>query len=405
MTIIEKQPQAATLDLLKKTWTRISLLYFAGIFLVAVYFLNTGWEQGAVFMWGGTAGLAALYVLRLLSANLSSNHPPGSEQLYTSLGIGTYLSLFRGWLLTLLAGFLLIPWPTGWLGWMPALLYIFSGILDLFDGYLARRTHHTTSLGKFLDIELDGFGVLVAVAVAIHWGQWPIWYAIIGLARPLFVWGLNYRHKRQKPARPLPDSNFRRVLAGLQMGFVTVALWPIVPAKWATVVGLAFAIPFTLNFLHDWLIASTMIDPDSQRYRKIHRLIQRTFTGPVALFARLLLVLALATLLFETATRFSQVGQALVSVGFPAGIWAMALFLLLELLGAPLMALGIAPRVLAIVLFVPAGFTLIAGASPWSCLVVIFAGIAILLFGPGPYALWQPEAKLFRQRLGDHSDG
>jgi len=149
MTIIEKQPQAATLDLLKKTWTRISLLYFAGIFLVAVYFLNTGWEQGAVFMWGGTAGLAALYVLRLLSANLSSNHPPGSEQLYTSLGIGTYLSLFRGWLLTLLAGFLLIPWPTGWLGWMPALLYIFSGILDLFDGYLARRTHPQPHLANF----------------------------------------------------------------------------------------------------------------------------------------------------------------------------------------------------------------------------------------------------------------
>ncbi len=197
MTAIEEHQQTATLDHLKKIWTRISLLYFVGIFLVALY-LNTRWEQGAVFMWGGAAGLAALYVLRLLSANLSANHPPGHDQLYASLGVGTYLSLFRGWLLALLAGFLLVPWPTGWLGWTPALIYMFAGILDLFDGYLARRTDHETSLGKFLDIELDSFGVLVAVAVAIHWGQWPIWYAIIGLARPLFVWGLNYRPQTAK---------------------------------------------------------------------------------------------------------------------------------------------------------------------------------------------------------------
>ncbi len=65
------------------------------------------------------------------------------------------------------------------------------------------------------------------------------------------------------------------------------------------------------------------------------------------------------------------------------------------------MALGIAPRLVAIVLYIPAGFTLIAGTSQWACLVVIFAGTAILLLGPGPYAMWQPEAKLFQHRLGD----
>ncbi len=53
------------------------------------------------------------------------------------------------------------------------------------------------------------------------------------------------------------------------MGFIAVALWPIVPAQWATVVGLAFAIPFTLNFLHDWLVASAMIDVDSEWYQKV----------------------------------------------------------------------------------------------------------------------------------------
>ncbi len=396
----EVQQQAATLARLKSNWSLISLLYFVGIFLLASY-LNSKWESGLVLMWGGVAGLAALYVLRLLRANLASNHPPDNDQLYASLGYGTYLSLFRGWLLALLAGFLLIPWPSGWLGWTPALLYILAGILDLFDGYLARRTHHTTALGEFLDIELDSFGVLIAVAVAIHWGQWPIWFAVIGLARPLFIWGLNLRRRRKRPIRPLPANNFRRVLAGLQMGFIAVALWPIVPAKWATVVGLAFAIPFTLNFLLDWLIASTLIDVESEWYKRMHRTLHSFFTDPVALAARLIVVLALAMLLYDTATHFSQVGQALVSIGFPAGIGVVALFALLELLGIPLMALGIAPRLVAIVLFVPAGFSLIAGISQFACLAVIFGAIAILLFGPGPYTLWQPEAKLFQQRLGD----
>ena len=403
MAAISEQQRANKLSRLTKSWTRTSLLYFASLFL-ATWYLNSTWAPGIAFVWGGTAGLAALYVLRLLRANLSSNHPPGSDQLFASLGPGTYLTLFRGWLLALLAGFLLVPWPLDWLGWMPAILYMLAGVLDLFDGFIARRTGHTTTLGEFLDIELDGFGVLIAVAVAIHWGQWPIWFAVIGLARPIFNWGLQYRRRRQLSVRPLPDSSFRRVLAGLQMGFIAVALWPIVPAKWASVSGLALALPFTLNFLHDWLVAGTVIDVESDWYRTTHRSIQQFFTGPVALVARLAIVLALVVLVYETAMHITQVGQALVSIGFPVGTSAVVLFLILEMLGIPMMAFGIAPRLVAIVLYIPAGFTLIAGAGQGTCLVVIFAATAILLLGPGPHALWQPESQLFRQRLGTASN-
>jgi hypothetical protein len=184
------------------------------------------------------------------------------------------------------------------------------------------------------------------------------------------------------------------------MGFIAVVLWPIVPAKWASVTGLALAVPFTLSFLHDWLVASTTIDVESDWYQTAHRSIQQFFTGPLALTMRPLLVLALAALVFETVMNVTQVGQALVSIGLPFGTSAVALFLILELLGIPMIAVGMAPRLTSIVLFIPAGFTLIAGASQMACLVVIFAAIAILLLGPGPYTLWQPEAILFRHRLG-----
>lgn len=63
----------------------------------------------------------------------------------------------------------------------------------------------------------------------------------------------------------LPDSNIRRPLAGLQMGVLTVALWPLATPQIMTLAGLFFVIPFLAAFLRDWLVVSGVLDPDSGR--------------------------------------------------------------------------------------------------------------------------------------------
>jgi phosphatidylglycerophosphate synthase len=96
--------------------------------------------------------------------------------------------------------------------------------LDAVDGWVARRTNSATAAGARLDMELDaGVVLILSVAVATVLGWWVV---VIG--------GLRYGYGAAAavwPAlgRPLPRSRFRKVVAGLQGGALTIALAPIVP--------------------------------------------------------------------------------------------------------------------------------------------------------------------------------
>jgi CDP-diacylglycerol--glycerol-3-phosphate 3-phosphatidyltransferase len=77
--------------------------------------------------------------------------------------------------------------------WVALVLYIIAAITDFFDGYLARKWHLSSSLGRMLDPIADK--VLVAVillvlsADGILFGG-HIWAAIIILSREVLVSGL-----------------------------------------------------------------------------------------------------------------------------------------------------------------------------------------------------------------------
>ncbi|NOZ72848.1 MAG: CDP-alcohol phosphatidyltransferase family protein, partial [Chloroflexi bacterium] len=208
-----------SLQRLKKQAIAVALAHILGALALASL-LSTFWPQSWVMIWAMVTTVALLHIWSLTWRNLDSHHPPEQEQLFPSLGPGNLLSLFRALLLACLAGFILLPWPPGGWAWLPALLYTLAGIIDYFDGYVARRSGFVSPLGEFLDIELDALGVLIVVSVAIHLGHLPVWFVIIGLARYLFMFGLSWRQRLHKPVYPLPPSVSRRVLAGLQMGFL-----------------------------------------------------------------------------------------------------------------------------------------------------------------------------------------
>jgi cardiolipin synthase len=77
--------------------------------------------------------------------------------------------------------------------WIALFLFIVAAITDFFDGYLARRWHLSSSLGRMLDPIADK--VLVAVVLLVlssdgvlYGGH--IWAAIIILSREVLVSGL-----------------------------------------------------------------------------------------------------------------------------------------------------------------------------------------------------------------------
>ncbi len=135
--------------------------------------------------------------------------------------------------------------------WLIVALAVPMLSLDAVDGWLARRTNSATAAGAHLDMELDAGIVLilsVAVATALGW-----WVVIIGALRYLYgavaaVW----------PAlgRPLPPSRFRKVIAGLQGGALTIALAPLVPSWLGGVVVAAALALLVASFASQAMLSS-----------------------------------------------------------------------------------------------------------------------------------------------------
>ena len=129
------------------------------------------------------AGVMAYQLIYLLR---NRNRILAGETLDHLWGLANILTLIRGGLIAVLAGFLLVPKPAAILGWLPALLYTLLASLDFLDGYWARKSNTTTRLGELLDQEYDALGILVAVVLTIQYGHLPAAFIYIGLANTCF---------------------------------------------------------------------------------------------------------------------------------------------------------------------------------------------------------------------------
>jgi cardiolipin synthase len=74
-------------------------------------------------------------------------------------------------------------------GWALVVLAV-SGVTDYLDGYLARRLHQTSSLGKVLDPVADRLYILAVVVGLALRDIIPWWVALILPLRDLLLWGL-----------------------------------------------------------------------------------------------------------------------------------------------------------------------------------------------------------------------
>ena len=250
--------QPSALYNLRKQWVAAAMLSAASL-LAGSYYLQNAWESQYAVRWLVFSVIGIAYLLYILWSSLAENHPAGQRELLSTLGAGNTLSLFRGAMIAFLLGFFASPRPEGGLAWLPGILYTLATIADLLDGYLARITQHSTRLGEMLDLKLDGLGVLVAALLAVSYGQVPAWYLLVGLARILFVAGIWLRRRLGKPVYELAPSASRRAVAGAQMGFLAVVLWPLFSPPGTHLAASLFAVPFLLGFARDWLAVSGVI--------------------------------------------------------------------------------------------------------------------------------------------------
>ena len=345
--------------------------------------------------------------------NLALNHRPEDVQLLPSFGPGNQLSLFRGLLLGLLAGFLFAPWPQGALAWVVAGLYTVVSIADGLDGYVARRSGQETNLGQWLDMEFDGLGVAIVSVLAVGYGQLPAWFLAIGFARYAFSLGLWLRRRTNQPVYALPPSTHRRILAGMLMAMMTVVLWPIVPAPMSQLAALVIGIPVLLGFLRDWLFVSGRLDASSQSYRRVQHGLYLLFARWLPLLWRLLLVLSMTQILTRFAPWYRPAPwQVLLeSWGLPGAPYLASLLAVTAVIGTALTSLGILGRFFSILLLLPIGFDISTTGLTWPNGAALVCVLLIAFFGTGILSLWQPEEALMVPRGGKkandvlHSDG
>jgi phosphatidylglycerophosphate synthase len=116
------------------------------------------------------------------------------------------------------------------------ILALAAVLLDLVDGWLARRVGPASAFGARFDMEVDAALVLVLGALLLANGVAGAWVLAIGAARYAFVAAGRFMPVL---AAPLPPSARRRISAAFVMVVLALALLPFYPSWFAT--GLAVA--------------------------------------------------------------------------------------------------------------------------------------------------------------------
>jgi CDP-diacylglycerol--glycerol-3-phosphate 3-phosphatidyltransferase len=229
--------------------------------------LSLAGTPGEAWRWAIKVGLVLSFELLLLLVR--RRDVLSGENLERMWGAANLLTLFRGALVALLAGFLFTPRPAGPAAWLPAAIFTVGVAVDFLDGWWARRTASQTRMGSLLDVEFDALGILLAIALAVQYGRLPVPFLAVGAARYVFVAAIALRRRRGKPVAQLPPSYLRRRLAGFQMGVLAVLLWPIAVPPTTTIGEGLIGLPLLAGFVRDWLLVSGRLDPRDERYRRV----------------------------------------------------------------------------------------------------------------------------------------
>ncbi|MFZ5809958.1 MAG: CDP-alcohol phosphatidyltransferase family protein [Chloroflexota bacterium] len=383
---------------LRRRWLAACACAGAYLFLMD-RLLAIGWSGENRMRWLLAAGAVCVYILGVLWRALPENIRKGESVLLSSFGSGNTLTLARGILVSALAGFAFTPPPKGGLSWLPGLIYIFAGIADLFDGYLARKAQRVTHMGELLDMSLDGMGVLWASILLYHYGKIPAWILLVGAARYIYL-GIEWLRKRWgKAVFVLPRSISRRALAGAQMGFLGAALLPVFTPAITTWAGVVFVVPFLIGFTRDTLIMSGILsDHQPASKSKAAFIFQQSIRWLPLLFRMILF--------FAVCWQFLAWRQSLP--GFlvprtPLGeahqhfLWMTAFYLL----GVTLTTSGILGRFGGMLNLIAVGLQqMILPGGVLPALILICAS-GIFFLGSGALSIWQPEDRLIERRLGE----
>jgi CDP-diacylglycerol---glycerol-3-phosphate 3-phosphatidyltransferase len=108
---------------------------------------------------------------------------------------------------------------------LAAILFVVGALTDGLDGYLARRQGMTTTMGQWLDPLSDKLFVSAPMVTLTLLGRFPVWAAVVILAREIAVSGLRWYLGSRRES--MPASNLAKWKTGSQIVVVTMYLLPL----------------------------------------------------------------------------------------------------------------------------------------------------------------------------------
>ncbi|MDG2090051.1 MAG: CDP-alcohol phosphatidyltransferase family protein [Gammaproteobacteria bacterium] len=357
-----------------------NIINYLGLLLLIVFtvFLSNIWRFQEVLHWLGQSILLWSLVMCRTSKILDQNRYSVHEAIYPNLGWANRLTLLRGFFIAVTGGFIFHPNLDEKILLIPALSYFIAAIIDRIDGYIARLTKHESLLGTELDIESDALGLLIAPLLAVWIGQIHWSYLSVSLAYYLFQWGLYWRSARNKPVYQLPSNMSRRAVAGFQMGFLSVVLWPILAPPATMIAGLAFMLPLLVGFVMDWFTVSGKIKLDDLHTRNFLNQLNKATHLVILPMLRILITLLLCLSLIRINS-FPLMNNGLSLINIP---------LLLSLLSSALMiSLGINGRFFAIILSCLLCWHFLSYEMQFLDGILLVSVIWVMQFGTGKFSL------------------
>lgn len=410
------EEQRGPLASLRRRWAGLLILSVLSL-ASASYLLQSLWQPSYALRWMILASSGSIYLLWLLWRGLKDNRRQAETALLGAFGAGNNLTIARGFVITFLAGFLFSPPPPSWLAWIPGVLYGAAITLDFLDGFFARITNHVTRFGEAFDMKLDGAGLLIAITLAVQYGQIPGWYLIVGFARYLYLAGKWLLYKLNKPVYELSDSSRRRAFAGVQMGFIFVMLLPVFSPPETHIAATLFAIPFLAGFLIDgfetsggyfshFVKSSSWIANHGTNISEIRRFthtLQEAVLRWAPLPLRAVVVAILIILLSSDPGKYLVLGERSLFLGVL--FTETGVILALTLGAILLLSLGAAGRVAALAVLISTGLRLRYAELGLVDQVLIICATALFFLGSGAYSIWKPEDGLIQRKAGEIQAG
>jgi phosphatidylglycerophosphate synthase len=224
-------------------------------------FLASVWHPGQALRWAVSSEFIFFAEVGLVVCLRHQWERHTGERAPTRLDFPDYVTIFRGFVVSCVGGFIFVPRPTALLAWAPGILYLTAIAGDSLDGYLARRFRGPTRFGEILDNEFDSIATFLGVSLGILYGSLPPWYFVIGLAHYLFLAGIRLYKAKGLPVSPLPENNWRRVVGGAHSFFIAAAISPIFSEATILSLSVLFMVLISASFISDWYSITRKAEP------------------------------------------------------------------------------------------------------------------------------------------------